>query len=176
MRHLVWTTLSLGISSVFVLAGCATSGGESKESWEPPPWTPGSYELVASVTYRADSELGTRTERMENRAEVIVAPDQTLSFTSTSGLCRTQTPDEIMQDRARGQRSFDCQDAHFILKPMGGSVGGTVSISVQEGIRTKGPCQTWEDTPGGQRVCVAYNWHVTYQTRSKRASLRVMAR
>jgi hypothetical protein len=137
---------------------------------------PGTYDLVATVNYRMDSELGTRTERQEHRAELIVAPDQTLSFTSTSGLCRTQTPDELQRDRARRQRSFDCQDAHFTLKPMAGSVGGTVGITVQEGIRKKGPCKRWEDTAGGQRTCAVYSWQVSYRTLNKRASLRVMGR
>lgn len=176
MRRPQGTALSIGICSVFVLVGCATSGGESKEPWEPPPWNPGTYDLVATVNYRMDSELRAQTERVEHRGELVVAPDQTLSFTSTSGLCRTQTADEIQRDRTRGQRSFHCRDAQFILKPVAGSVGGTVSITVQEGIRTKGPCTQWEDTAGGQRVCVEYSWQVIYRTRKKQASLRVMGR
>jgi len=176
MKRPLWTGLPLGLSSAFVLAGCATAGGGKQKPWEPPPWTPGTYELVATVTYRADSELGINTDRVEHRGELIVAADQSLTFTSTSGLCRTQTPDEVQRDRARGQRSFNCQEAQYYLKPLGGSVGGKVTISVQEGIRTKGPCELWEDTPGGQRACVRYSWQVNHRVRSKQASLRVMKR
>ena len=53
---------------------------------------------------------------------------------------------------------------------------GNVSISVQEGIRTKGSCRRWQDTAGGQRVCMEYGWHVKYRNLNKRASLRVMKR
>lgn len=176
MRRLFSTALSIGVVSSFVLGGCGGSAGGPKEAWEPRPWTPGTYELLASVTYQMDTETGTRVEKAEHRGELIVAPDQTLTFSSSSGTCSPQTPDEIERDRARNRKTFHCQDARFVLEPLPGTVGGSVSISVQEGIRKRGRCQQWAESTSGQRTCQVYGWQVDYQVRSKEASLRVMRR
>ena len=173
MGHTLCRPLLFGICSVVVLGGCAMSKQRSEPAGGTSPWTPGTYDLVAAVDYRLDSESGPRTKRLENRAQLTVGREHTLSLTTTSGLCQTPTPEQLRQDRARGHRTFRCQDAHFVLKPMAGTVGGTVDISVQEGIRTRGTCKEWREAAGGQRICVEYNWHVAYRTRNKRASLRV---
>jgi hypothetical protein len=141
-----------------------------------PPWPTGTYDLLASVTYRSDSETGTRTERMEHRAELTVAPDETLVLTSSSGLCGIQTPDEVQRDVTRGVRTFSCRDARYVLRPAGGTVSGSAFITVQEGIRTRGTCEQWEDTPSGGRVCRQYTWYVDLRSASKQAGLRVMKR
>jgi hypothetical protein len=176
MRRSFGAALSIGVIASFILCGCGGSGGSLKEPWEARPWTPGAYDLLAAVTYRMDSETGTRTERAEHRGELIVAPDQTLAFSSTSGTCSPQTADEIERDRVRNRKTFHCQDAQYILEPLPGTVGGSAHISVQEGVRKRGPCEQWVESTSGQRTCQLYSWRVDFQVRRKEASLRVMKR
>lgn len=164
------------IFATLVLCACASSASQPGADGGRPPWPPGTYDILASVTYRMDSETGTRTERLEHRAELLVAPDESLTFSSSSGLCHRQAPDELRRDIARGVRSFSCQDASYVFRPTGGTVGGSAFLSVQEGIRTKGPCEEWTELAGGGRACARYTWYVDYRVTRKQATLRIMRR
>ncbi|MFH1764133.1 MAG: hypothetical protein ABIF09_08080 [Gemmatimonadota bacterium] len=156
------------------LSGCASPGGTPKGEWEPPPWPMGHYQLLATVPFRMDTETAVRTEQEEFRAELDIGRDESMDFQSSSGVCSRRTEDELDQERARGHRVFSCQEATWILKPLGGTIGAEAHVSVQEGIRTRGHCNQWADTNTGARSCVAYTWFIDFKQATKRVSVRVM--
>jgi hypothetical protein len=173
MKKNLCARLWKSLAPSFALIACASPGGAGKGEWAPPPWPSGHYDLRATVSYRMDTEGGTRTERMEIRADLIVGPGGSMSLQSSSGLCRQQTQLEIDRDRVRGQMTFPCQETTYILKPLGGTVGGEVLVRVSEGYRTRGACMRYEQTAGGGRVCVQYSWEVRFRESTKRARLTV---
>jgi hypothetical protein len=176
MRHAYSTGALRSLVTILAVTACASHGGAPKGDGGYPPWPPGHYDLRATVSYRMDSDAGARTERAELRADLFIAPDGSLSLQSSSGLCHGRTQEEMGLDRSRGQGVFYCQDVRYILRPMGGTVGGEVLVSVSEGYRTRGACVRYEQTATGGRVCVEYRWYVDYRNTTKRASLRVTPR
>jgi hypothetical protein len=160
----------------FALIACASPGGTGKGEWVPPPWPQGHYDLRATVSYRMDTERRTGTDRVEIRADLIVGPEGSMSMQSSSGLCHEPTQAELDLDRARGGRTFPCQDATYHLTPLGGTVGGEVFVRVSEGYRTRGNCARYEQTAGGSRVCIEYHWDVRFRESMKRARLTVTRR
>ena len=113
------------LALLLYLAAGASPGGAGKGEWAPPPWPSGHYDLRATVSYRMDTERGTGTERMEIRADLIVGPEGSMSLQNSSGLCHEPTQAELDLDRAQGRRTFPCQNATYLLRPLGGTALGT---------------------------------------------------
>ena len=176
VTHASSTGVLGSLFTLILLSACASPGGTPKGEWVPPPWPPGHYDLRATVSYRMDTESGRRTERAETRADLYIAPDGSMNFQSSSGLCHKRTQDEIDMERSRGRRAFPCQEAYFVLRPLGETVGGEVRISVSEGFRSRGACMRYEQTATGGQICVEYRWEVDYRNTTKMASLRVTKR
>jgi hypothetical protein len=172
----VWVVRATVFLGLLALWGCASSNIPVDSRSGPIPWTPGEYDLRATVSYRMDTEARSRVERTEYTGELIVDEYGSLTFRSSSGLCRRPTPVEVAEDHAQWRRTFSCQEVTYYLSPSAGTVGGSVVVSVQEGFRTRGPCILWETTATGNRVCVEYRWDVDYRSTSKRGSLRVTRR
>ncbi len=170
--------LSLALlAACLAVCACASHGISSNPEGGYPPWPEGDFDLRATIYIRMDTESSTRTERKEYTAELHIASDGSLELQSSSGLCHTPNEDEMEADRVRGQRSFPCQDARYLLRSLGETVGGEISVSVTEGYRTRGPCMRWRQIAStGERVCVEYRWEVNLRRTTKRASLRVVPR
>jgi hypothetical protein len=166
-------TLEL-LSAFLVATSCASPGGGGKGEW-PPPWPVGSFDLFATVSYRMDSGERIRTQRSEYRAELRIAPDQSMEFHSSSGICRPRTEAEIQVEISSGYRTFSCQEVRYSLRPIGRTLAGSASVQVSESIRRRGPCIRYEQRTGG-RVCVEYSWRVIFQNTTKRTGLRVSPR
>lgn len=95
-------------------------------------WTPGRYTLEASVGNEITSE--------EFRADLTIAQDNAMNLNASSGNCLAQTPSDIARDMERGQRTFECGDATWMVRATPGGVRGTVRASVLVEVREPTPC------------------------------------
>lgn len=165
------------LSTLFALAACASHGISPASDGGYPPWPEGDFDLRATISYRMDTESSTRTERQEFTARLHIAPDGSMELQSSSGLCHALNKDEMEAERVRGFRTFPCQGARYILRPLGHTVGGEIQASLQEGYRSRGSCMRYAQVGStGERVCVEYRWEVHYRDATKRANLRVVPR
>ena len=132
--------------------GCSTSGSR------PPPgplsWPQGRYELNATVQYRPVT--GGTVTTAEYHAELEIGAEGYLHLQSSSGICQDPTPDLQLRDQTRGQRTFLCNDAVYVIKPMAETVRGTIHVTVIEAVQRQGECREW-GTVDNQRVCLVYS-------------------
>jgi hypothetical protein len=66
------------------------------------------------------------------RAILTVAPDGSASMESSTGLCRDPRPDQAGRDDALSQRTFECGDAVFVVRPTSTGVRGDIRASILE--------------------------------------------
>ena len=121
-------------------------------------WTPGRYELEASV--------GNDFTATEFFAQLTIAPDLSMSLSASSGLCRDQNQSEVARDMAAGQRTFQCDAAVWTLRPVPGSVRGTIRASVLVERRVQIQCPLGRSGP-------CYGMQTDRETRTE--ALRVRA-
>jgi hypothetical protein len=169
-RALGWEKSMTRFGSLAVIAvlaaGCSSSPGRSSP---PEPFQPGEYLLEASVSYGSGSE--TKVDRHE--AQLLVEADQTISMTSTTGLCQGPPLPEVGQDRALGLRTFVCGEARYELRPSAGTVRGDLITTVMEITRVT-ECVEYRTTAEGQRVCVRTVERTVERPIMKRARLNVI--
>ncbi len=159
---------------ILVATNCATPGGGGTGRRTPPEWPQGDFDLIAAVSYRMDSEYRIQTERIEHRAELHIAPDQSMDFRSSSGLCQPPSEAEIQMDLSYGRRTFYCQGVQYSLWPAGRTIEGEAWVPVREGIRIRGGCIR-SVRNGGRQVCVEYSWRVRLRDTRKHTVLRVLS-
>jgi hypothetical protein len=104
---------------------CASPSTYSTGTGGPVPWTPGRYVLEATVG------RGTLSDQ-DFRAILTVAPDGSASMESSTGLCRDPRPDQAGRDDALSQRTFECGDAVFVVRPTSTGVRGDIRASILE--------------------------------------------
>jgi hypothetical protein len=153
---------------MFALAACSAAG---TTPGAPPTWQTGRYELEASISYSYGGS--SRTE--ERRAELLVEPGGALSLISSVGLCREPPPGERGEDEARGQRSFQCGEDRYTLRPAAQSVAGEMVVPVEESEVVR-ECARYETAPDGSRVCAEYRERMVTRTVMKRARMTVVRR
>jgi len=107
------------------------------------PWTPGRYAMEATVG------TGSITDQ-EFRAVLTVAPDGSMSLDSSTGLCQAPPPPAVGQQQALGQRTFQCGDAVYTVRPTPSGVRGNLRASVLEEYPATVPCPIGS---AAQRVC-----------------------
>ncbi len=132
-------TVALG---VFAAVACGTPSTYSTGTGGPVPWTPGRYALEAVI--------GDRVTDQEFRAVLTIAPDGGMSLASSTGLCVDPTPAATDRDRATGQRTFECGEAVYRVRPTPGSVRGEIRASILEEYEDRIPCANASDA---QRMC-----------------------
>lgn len=134
MRALGWVP-----AIVLATTSCASGGGP--ETLGPPiSWTPGHYTLEASVpTADGGSE--------ELTADLRIRADGSMSLLSPIGSCRLPTERELERDEVRRQRTFDCGDAVYVVRPTVDRVRGEVRARVTEQYRVVVPCPPGQAGP-----------------------------
>ena len=152
--------------ALIVLAVSACSAGAPASPPGPVVWPVGQYDLQASVPYTRASPVTETTEFEEYLAELTVAPDGSLTLTSSSGLCREPLrPPRRRDEDIRGQ-SFQCgDDVLYSLEPGSGTVRGEIRARVVETHRVPRACTR----RGVRQTC----WDIRYRTRTKTVRLRV---
>ena len=163
-----WKTLLLLISA----SGCAAGASDTGSPPEPLSWPEGLYYLEAEVEYQQDTEWGNQTASDHHHAELTVHPGGFLRLNASSGICEDPLPSDVQRDRSRGQRTFRCNDATYVIKPVARTIRGEVRVKVLEGVRRRGSCLQYNYVEG-QQVCVAYSYVVVQQTATKNVRLRV---
>ena len=157
---------------VLVASACSASGGPPASGRSPVIWPAGRYDLDASVRYNEATPLEQWTATEEYFAQLTVAPDGTLTLTSSAGLCRDPNPARSRTEEPVGGRAFECGDVTYSLGPEGGTIGGRISARVRESYRVPGPCRQRATGVGGQDICIRPSWRVEYRTSIKTARLR----
>jgi hypothetical protein len=97
-----------------------------------------------------EATVGTTLSDQEFRAVLTVAPDGTMSLASSTGLCVDPNPAASDRDRANGQRTFECGEAVYRVRPTPSSVRGEIRASILEEYEDRLPCPTASDS---QRMC-----------------------
>ena len=164
------------VSLLFMMVAataCSSAGGGPSSSSDPISWPAGEYVLEASVRYRQDSSFGTGSATERYIADLTITPSGSMTLDSSSGLCMDRLLNKVQGDAALGERTFECGNATFSLRPRGTSVGGEISVSVREEVRQRGPCIAYTTGANGQQVCTEYSWTVVSRMTTKRARLRV---
>ncbi len=157
---------------LLVVGGCVGSRTGSDSEGERLPWQAGRYELSGSVRYRQDTEMIESSATLRYEAELEIGADGSMRMLSSSGLCLDRTPDQVARDQARWQRTFECNEVTYLLKPAPETIRGEMRVIVTESIRSRGPCIQY-GTVDNQQVCIAYEWTLRPRAASKRATLRV---
>jgi hypothetical protein len=122
---------------VAVTLSCTTPSTYSTGTGAPVPWTPGRYEMEATV--------GSSISDQGFRAVLTIAPDGSMSLTSSTGLCVDPNPAAAERDQARAQRTFDCGDAAYTVRPVPAGVRGRIVASILEEYQDRIPCPTAAD-------------------------------
>jgi hypothetical protein len=151
-----------------LLAACAGGSGSSAT---PVAWTPGRYQLEATISY-----VSARANRSERRmAELVIEPDGTMRLTDTTGgICQDPSAAQSGADQASGRRTFYCPEARYELRPVANSVVGELLAEVTEEI-IETVCVRFEVNAAGQRVCVQTEDRITPRQVVKRARLQVIS-
>jgi len=123
-----------------VLFAAACAPGPNVEGPQGPvAWTPGRYTLESSVGNDITSE--------EFTADLTILSASEMSLSASSGICQVQTPSDVARDMERGQRTFDCGDAVWTMRPIPGGVRGTIRASVLVEYRAETSCPAGRDGP-----------------------------
>jgi hypothetical protein len=132
----------IGSACVAVMGGlaCASPSTYSTGTGSPVPWTPGRYVLEARVGRGSLSD-------QDFRAVLTVAPDGSASLDSSTGLCRDPRPDQAGRDVALSQRTFECGDALYMLRPTSTGVRGDIRASILEEYEATVPCPPTSTRP-----------------------------
>ena len=130
------------ISCVTVLGAlaCASPSTYSTGTGGPVPWTPGRYVLEARVGRGSLSD-------QDFRAILTIAPDGAASMESSTGLCRDPRPDGVGRDLDWSQRTFECGDAFYILRPTSTGLRGEIRASILEEYEATVPCPPTSPRP-----------------------------
>jgi hypothetical protein len=125
----------IGSVCVVVLGAlaCAAPSTYSTGTGGPVPWTPGRYVLEATVG-------GGSLSDHDFRAILTVAPDGSTSMDSSTGLCRDPRPDQAGRDDALSQRTFECGDALYMVRPTSTGVRGEIRAAILEEYEATVPC------------------------------------
>jgi hypothetical protein len=118
--------------TVLVAVACASPSTYSTGTGDPVPWTPGRYVLEATV--------GGSLSAQDFRAILTVAPDGSTSMESSTGLCRDPRPDQAGRDDALSQRTFECGDALYMVRPTSTGVRGDIRATILEEYEARVPC------------------------------------
>jgi hypothetical protein len=133
----------LAIAGILASAlACAAPSTYSTGTGGPVPWTPGRYALEAVI--------GNGITDQEFRAVLTITPDGSMSLASSTGLCVDPTPAAADRDRASGQRTFECGEAVYRVRPTPNSVRGEIIASILEEYEDRIPCASASDA---QRTC-----------------------
>ena len=155
--------LAPSLAAALCAAGCATSGPAAQTSLV---WPTGRYELEANVDY--DTSRGARTERFTG--ELLVRTDGSLLLTSSSGACLDPSEIDKASDRERGERSFECGDVRYVLRPAGSRVVGQVAASVDVEVVVS-TCIKYMTDKDGNQVCTQTDEHTETHREIKRAQV-----
>jgi hypothetical protein len=123
----------MAVAGVLGALACASPSTYSTGTGGPVPWTPGRYVLEATVGRGSLSD-------QDIRGILTVAPDGSLSLESSTGLCRDPSPARTDQDRALAQRTFECGDAVYRVRPAPTGVRGEVRAGILEEYAATVPC------------------------------------
>jgi hypothetical protein len=152
---------ALCLAALLCAGGCATKGPAASTSLA---WPAGRFELAANITY--DNRGSSQTDRFT--ADLEIGSDGSLTLNSSSGLCVEPSALRKDSDRERGERTFECGDVRYVLRPAGSRVIGqvTTSVQVQEVIST---CVEYATDKDGNRVCMRTEEHTEMRTMIKQA-------
>jgi hypothetical protein len=140
----------------FLLEACIFSA--SRKEWTPEPWPEGGFELQASN--------GTTTYT----GNLYIAPDGSMTFSTTAGTCAERTPAEVEEDRVRNQRTFSCSGATYLIKPRGRMVQGHARMPVIRTVRGERVCVQ----RGERGTCLRYDYLERTINTVENVSLRVV--
>lgn len=145
--------------------GCSGAGTPRAEA----DWEPGRYVLEATL-----SSPGVRAGEPPARyqAELMVSLTGALTLTSSTGICRD--PTFPVDDRARGERTFECGEATYRLRPGPRTVTGQITAPIVVE-RTVTECVRYTTNSTGQQVCAEFRERVERSTRLATARLNVHA-
>ncbi len=158
---------------VLAASACSTTGAPSAPAPSPLIWPAGDYVLEASVRYNQATTYSESTLTEDFVAYLNVAPDGSLTLTSSSGLCRDPLDPRARREEARGRRGFECGDVTYAFGPGGGTIRGEMTAAVWETFRVPGPCKRYGTGADGRSICIEPSWRVVSQRSVKRARLRV---
>jgi hypothetical protein len=119
---------------------CAPPSTYSTGTGSPVPWTPGRYVLEATVGRGSLSD-------QDFSAVLTIAPDGSASLDSSTGLCRDPRPDQAGRDEALSQRTFECGDALYMVRPTPTGVRGDIRVSILEEYEATVPCPPTSTRP-----------------------------
>jgi hypothetical protein len=112
---------------------CSSPSTYSTGTGGPVPWTPGRYVLEATVGRGSLSD-------QDFSAILTIAPDGSASMESSTGICRDPRPDQAGRDDALSQRTFECGDALYMVRPTPAGVRGRISATILEEYEARVPC------------------------------------
>ncbi len=164
-----------GTSSLILLLlpvpACSSTGGAPASPPGPVSWPTGEYALEATFEYQNDTANAWDRVRADYFAVLVIAPDGSLTFQITNGVCRDPTWSEVDRDEALRRKTFRCGDFTIVVEPAGSTIRGELTATVTERTRQRGECLA--EWTGG---CGRYRWTVNSHRTPKRVRLTVIPR
>jgi hypothetical protein len=158
---------------ILAASACSANAGPPASAPSPLIWPAGEYVLEASVRYNEATPSSESTLTEDFVAYLNVAPDGSLTLTSSSGLCRDPLDPRQRREENRGRRGFECGDVTYAFGPAGGTIRGEMTARVWETFRVPGPCKRYGATVDGRTVCLEPSWRVVSRSSVKSARLRI---
>ena len=159
---------SIVLIATLLVAGCASGGGAPAE---PEQWVPGAYVLEARVP---QVSRGARAF-IQHTADLVIAPDGTMTLTSREGLCQDPSRAQVVLDEQRRQRTYVCGSTRYELRPGAGAPRGEITAEVEDEELVI-ECVRYERRPDGTQVCVETEERLVVQRNLRRVRLSVLER
>jgi hypothetical protein len=87
-----------------------------------------------------EATIGGSLANQDFRAVLTVAPDGSTSMDSSTGLCRDPRPDQAGRDDELSQRTFECGEAMYVVRPTSTGVRGDIRATILEEYQATIPC------------------------------------
>lgn len=165
------------VAALLATTACATVRPEPGGPLDG-PLPPGTYELTAHVTYRADSEQNLHDAYASFTVRLFASIDGSLEMYSGSNRC--VDPLSLPGVRARRPWQGGNPGHHFSCGNSGwtvwadheGKVMARASTTVTEMVQSKMKCLTWQ-YGNGHQTCIEYGVEVNPRTTTVRAAAEV---